>query len=40
MKERRLGEFEVILLMVGILDEEAYAFKIAEEFKSQTKRAV
>ncbi|MDN5215266.1 PadR family transcriptional regulator [Fulvivirgaceae bacterium BMA12] len=41
MKETRLGEFEeVILLLVGILGEEAYAFKIAEEFESQTKRAV
>ncbi len=37
----RLGEFEeVILLMVGILGEKAYAYKIAEEFKSQNKRAV
>ena len=41
MKETRLGEFEeVILLLVGILGEEAYAFKIAEEFESQTKRSV
>jgi DNA-binding PadR family transcriptional regulator len=41
MKETRLGEFEeVILLLVGILGEEAYAFKIAEEFESQTGRAV
>ncbi|MEO1052471.1 MAG: helix-turn-helix transcriptional regulator [Bacteroidota bacterium] len=41
MKETRLGEFEeVILLLVGILAEDAYAFKIAEEFESQTKRAV
>jgi PadR family transcriptional regulator PadR len=42
MKETRLGEFEeVIMLLVGILgDEEAYAFKIADEFKSQTGRAV
>lgn len=41
MKETRLGDFEeVILLIVGILGEEAYAFKIAEEFKSQTGRAV
>ena len=30
MKETRLGEFEeVILLLVGILGEEAYAFRIA-----------
>jgi len=41
MKETRLGEFEeVILLLVGILGEEAYAFKIAEEFESQTQRSV
>lgn len=39
MKETRLGEFEeVILLLVGILGEEAYAFKISEEFESQTAR--
>ncbi|HEY3406282.1 MAG TPA: PadR family transcriptional regulator [Ohtaekwangia sp.] len=39
MKETRLGEFEeVILLLVGILGEEAYAFKIADEFQSQTGR--
>lgn len=41
MKETRLGEFEeVILLLVGILGEEAYAFRIAEEFESQTSRSV
>ena len=42
MKETRLGEFEeVLLLLVGILgEEEAYAFKIAEEFKDQTGRSV
>ncbi len=41
MKETRLGEFEeVILLLVGILGEDAYSFKIAEEFESQTKREV
>lgn len=41
MKETRLGEFEeVILLLVGILDKDAYAFRIAEEFESQTGRAV
>ena len=41
MKETRLGEFEeTILLLVGILGDEAYAFKIAEEFESQTDRAV
>ena len=42
MKETRLGEFEeVIMLLVGILGEEnSYALKIAEEFKSQTGRGV
>ena len=41
MKETRLGEFEeVILLLVGILGEEAYAFKIADEFEAQTDRSV
>jgi PadR family transcriptional regulator PadR len=40
MKETRLGEFEeVILLLVGILGEQAYSFKIAEEFESQTGRS-
>ena len=41
MIETRLGEFEeVILLLVGILGKEAYAFKIADEFESQTGRSV
>jgi DNA-binding PadR family transcriptional regulator len=41
MKETKIGDFEeTILLLVGILIEEAYAFKIAEEFEAQTKRAV
>lgn len=41
MKETRLGEFEeVILLLTGILGEEAYAFRIAQEFESQTSREV
>lgn len=41
MKETRLGEFEeTILLLVGILGDEAYAFKLSEEFESQTGRAV
>ena len=41
MKETRLGEFEeVILLLVGILGEEAYAFHIAGEFQRQTGRSV
>ena len=41
MKETRLGEFEeVILLLVGILKEEAYAFRIAAAFKEETDRSV
>jgi DNA-binding PadR family transcriptional regulator len=42
MKETRLGEFEeVLMLLVGILgDDESYAFRIAEEFESQTGRSV
>jgi PadR family transcriptional regulator, regulatory protein PadR len=41
MIETRLGEFEeVILLFVGILGEDAYAFRISEEFERQTERAV
>jgi PadR family transcriptional regulator, regulatory protein PadR len=41
MKETGLGEFEeVILLLVGILGEEAYAFRIADEFAVQTSRTV
>lgn len=41
MKETRLGEFEeVILLLVGILGDDAYAFKIAEEFEAQSGRSV
>ncbi len=41
MKETRLGDFEeVILLLVGILGEQAYAFHIAEEFEVQTERSV
>ncbi len=40
MKDTRLGEFEeVILLLVGILGEEAYAYKITGEFESQTNRS-
>ncbi|MBT1706604.1 PadR family transcriptional regulator [Fulvivirgaceae bacterium PWU5] len=40
MKETRLGEFEeVMLLLVGILGEDAYAFKIAEEYETQSGRA-
>ena len=41
MKETRLGEFEeVLMLLTGILEEDAYAFRIADEFKSQTNRSV
>lgn len=41
MKETKLGDFEeTLLLIVGILGEEAYAFKIAEEFEAQLDRAV
>ena len=41
MKETKLGEFEeVVLLLVGILGDQAYAFKIAEEFEEQTGRSV
>lgn len=41
MIETRLGEFEeVLMLLVGILGDNAYAFQIAAEFKSQTGRAV
>jgi PadR family transcriptional regulator, regulatory protein PadR len=41
MIETRLGEFEeVILLLVGILGKEAYAYKTAEEFEGQTGRDV
>ncbi len=41
MKETKLGDFEeTILLLIGILGEDAYAFKVAEEFESQTGRSV
>lgn len=42
MIETRLGDFEeVLMLMIGILGEdEAYAFRIAQEFKSQGGRSV
>lgn len=40
MNETRLGEFEeVILLLVGILGDDAYALKIADEFEVQTKKS-
>ena len=35
----RIGDYEeVILLLIGILGENAYAFKIAEEYKQQSGR--
>ncbi|MEZ4828577.1 MAG: PadR family transcriptional regulator [Bacteroidia bacterium] len=41
MKETRIGDFEeTILLLTGILGEDAYALRIAEEFESQTGRPV
>ncbi len=41
MKETRLGEFEeVLLLLVGILKEEAYAYNIVSAFYEQTGRKV
>jgi len=41
MIETRLGDFEeVLLLLTGILGEDAYAFRIAGEFESQTGRSV
>jgi PadR family transcriptional regulator, regulatory protein PadR len=41
MKETRIGDLEeVLLLLVGILGEEAYAYGIAAEFENQTGRAI
>jgi PadR family transcriptional regulator, regulatory protein PadR len=41
MIETRLGEFEeVLMILVGILDSDAYAFRIAHEFKTQTGRTI
>lgn len=40
MKESTLGNFEeILLLIVGILGEEAYAFKITHEFQEQTGKS-
>ncbi|GAB5409595.1 MAG: hypothetical protein BalsKO_19600 [Balneolaceae bacterium] len=40
MSVSRIGEFEeIILLLVGILDNEAYAFNVAEEFESQINQS-
>lgn len=40
--EKRLGDFEeVLLLLIGILNEEdAYAYRISVEFKTQTGRSI
>ncbi|NAS11740.1 PadR family transcriptional regulator [Poritiphilus flavus] len=41
MKDARLGEFEeIILLLVGILEDKAYTLRIAEEFETQTGKSV
>lgn len=41
MKEIKLGNFEeTLLLLVGILDKEAYSFKVAEEYETQTQKSV
>ncbi len=40
MSENKLGNFEeTLLLLVGILEKEAYAFRIAEEYEVQTEKA-
>ena len=39
MKDNRLGNFEEeLLLIVGILAEEAYTLRISEEYQEQAKR--
>lgn len=41
MIETKLGDFEeVMLLLVGILGKDAYPFRLADEFETQTKRSV
>lgn len=41
MKEGKLGEFEeVVIIIVAILADNAYAFKITEEYKTQSQRQV
>src|SRR5688572_14193926 len=41
MKETRIGDLEeTLLLLVGILSEEAYAYRIADEFEQQTGRSI
>ena len=40
MGETRLGEFEeILLLLVGILNHEAYALNIEEEYSAQTGKS-
>ena len=39
MKDKMLGSFEeTVLLLVGILEKDAYAFRISEEYEVQTKK--
>jgi PadR family transcriptional regulator PadR len=41
MIETRLGDFEeTLMLMVGILGEDAYAFQISKAFEQRTGRAI
>lgn len=41
MKETRIGDLEeTMLLLVGILGGEAYAYRIADEFEQQTGRSI
>jgi PadR family transcriptional regulator PadR len=41
MIETRLGDFEeTVMLIVGILAEEAYAFRISKAFEKRTGRAI
>lgn len=40
MKDIKLGDFEeTLLLIVGILAEDAYSFRVGEEYESQTGRS-
>lgn len=41
MIETKLGDFEeVLMLLIGILENQSYAFRIAQEFKDQTGRSI
>lgn len=41
MKEIKLGNLEeIILLLVGVLKEEAYSVSIVEEYRKQTKKSI